>query len=83
MQHAYRPITLQTHITCWLTFSSSDNDDDTSTADNSSPSSTVPLQNPMDFLQQPHPKCTLTIHDDLDDDEGEEDFQTISLVDDH
>ena len=65
-----------------ITFSSSDSDDDTSTVDNSSPSSTVPLQNPMDFLQQPHPKCTLTIYDYLNDDE-EEDFQTISLEDDH
>ena len=66
-----------------LTFSSSNNNGDTSTADNSSPSSTVPLQNPMDFLQQPHSSCTLTIHDDIDDDKEEEDFQTISIEDDH
>ena len=37
----------------------------------------------MDFLQQPHSKCTITICDDLDDDEEEGDFQTISLEDDH
>ena len=38
----------------------------------------------MDFLQQPHPKCALTICDDLDDDdEEEENFQTVSLEDDH
>ena len=35
----------------------------------------------MDFLQQPHFKCTVTICDDLD--EEEEDFQTVSLEDDH
>ena len=66
-----------------LTFSSSDDDDDTSTVENSSPYSTVPLQSPMDFLQHPHPMCTLTICEDLDDDEEEKDFQTISLEDDH
>ena len=37
----------------------------------------------MDFIQQPHYKYTLPICDDLDDDEEEEDFQTISLEDDH
>ena len=36
----------------------------------------------MDFLQQPHSKCTLTICDDLDDEE-EEDFPTGSLEDGH
>ena len=35
----------------------------------------------MDFLQQPHSQCILTISDDLD--EEEEDFQTVSLEDDH
>ena len=59
-----------------LTFSISD-DEDTSTVDNPLPSSSVPLQNPMDFLQQPHSKCTLTICDDLD--EEEEDFQNSSI----
>ena len=67
----------------WLTFRSSDDDDDTSTVDNSSPSSTAPLQHPMDFIQQPHSKYNLPICDDLDDDEEEEDFQTISLEDDY
>ena len=70
------------HKLVWhrLTFSSSD-DDDTSKVDNPLPSSIVPLQNPVDFLQQPYTKCTLTICDDLDDDK--EDFQTVSLEDDH
>ena len=35
----------------------------------------------MDFLQQPYSKCTLTICDDLE--EEEEDFPTVSLKDDH
>ena len=61
-------------VQCQLSFSSSD-DEDISTVDIPSPTSTVPLQNPMDFPQQPHSKCILTICDDLDDDEEEEDFQ--------
>ena len=46
------------------------------------PSSTATLQNRMDFPQEPPSKCTLIIHDDLHDEE-EEDFQTVSLGDDH
>ena len=41
------------------------------------------MQNPTDFLQWLHSKCTLTICDKLDDEEEEEDFQTVSLEDDH
>ena len=37
----------------------------------------------MDFPQQPHSKCTQTICEDLDDGQEEEDFQTISLEDNH
>ena len=38
----------------------------------------------MGFAQQPHSKCILTIHDDLGEDkEEEEDFQIISLDNDH
>ena len=74
-------------IQCQLTFSSSDDaaaaDDDTSTVDSPSHSSIAPLQNPIDFLWQPHSKYTLPICDDLDDDKEEEDFQTVSLEDDH
>ena len=81
MQHVHQPVTLQTHMTLiklqflwwwWWHIHSG----------NSLPSSTVPLQHPMDFVQQPHSKCTLTICDDLENDE-EEDFQTVSLEDDH
>ena len=35
----------------------------------------------MDFSQQPHSKHILTICDDLDDDEEEKDFHTVSLED--
>ena len=65
-----------------LTFSSS-NDEDTLTVDNPSSSSKAPLQNPINFLQQPYSMCTLTICDDLDNEEEEEDFPTVSLEDDH
>ena len=37
----------------------------------------------MDFLQQPPSKCTLPICDDLDEEEEEEDFPTVSIEDDH
>ena len=70
-------------VQCWLSFSSSDDDDDSSAVDIPSPSSTAPPQSPMGFSQQPHSKYILTICYDLDDDEEEEDFQTVSLEDDH
>ena len=75
MQHGYQPITLQTCIH-QLSFSSSD-DEDSSAVDIPSPSSTAPPQSPMDFSQQPYSKYILTIHDDLDDNEEEEDFKTV------
>ena len=68
-------------VWCQLTFSSSD-DEDTSTVDTPLHSTTVPLQDPADFLLQPPSKCSLTICNDLDDEEGE-DFQRVSLEDDH
>ena len=40
------------------------------------------MQNPVVFLWQPTSKCTLPVCDDLDEEE-EEDFQTVSLKDDH
>ena len=77
------PCSMGTSKSCHkpVSFSSSD-DEDISTIDIPLPSSTVPMQNPMVFPQQPHSKCTLTICDDLDDEE-EEDFQTGSLEDNH
>ena len=69
-------------VWCHVTFSTLD-DEDISTVDIPLPSSTVPPQNPMDFPQQPHSKCTLTICEGLDNGEEEEDFQTVSLEDDH
>ena len=62
---------------------SSSDDEDSSTVDIPSPSSTAPLQSPMDFSQQPHSKYILIICDDLDDDKEEQDFQRVSLEDDH
>ena len=70
-------------VWCQLTFSSSDDDEDTFTVDNPLPPSTALLQNPMDSLQKPSSTCTLTTCDDLDDEEEEEDFQIVSLEDDH
>ena len=70
--------TIQSHhkpVQHHLTFSSSE-DEDTLPVNNSSPSSIAPLQ-------KPHSKYTLPICDDLDDDKEEEDFQTISVEDDH
>ena len=68
-------------VWCHLSFSSSDNKD-IFTVDIPSTYSTAPPKNPIDFPQQPHFKWTLTIHDDLDDEE-EDNFQTVSLEDDH
>ena len=68
-------------VQCQLSFSCSD-DENMSMVDIPSHSSTVPLQNPMEVPQQSPSKYTLTICDKLDDDE-EEDFQTVSLEDDH
>ena len=34
-------------------------------------------------MQKPHSKYTLLLYDDLDDGKEEEDFQTVSLEDDH
>ena len=73
--------TIQSH--CWSSFSTSD-DEEILTVDIASTYSTMLPQNPMGFAQQPHSKHILTIHDDLGEDkEEEEDFQTVSLDDDH
>ena len=62
-------------VQCHLTFSSSD-DETTLPVNNSSPPSEGPLQ-------KLHSKYSLPVIDDLDDDEEEEDFQTVSLEDDY
>ena len=66
--------------TCFLSIvsDSSDDDDGTSTVDNSLPFSIAPLQDPVDFIQQPHSKYTLSICNDPDDEEEEEEFPTVS-----
>ena len=65
-----------------LSFSSSE-EEESSTADNPSMYSTAPLQNCMGFAQQLPSKSLFTMHDDLEEDEEEEDFQTVKLDDDH
>ena len=47
------------------------------------PASTAPLQYHVDTLQHPTSKCTLTTHVNLEEEEEVEDFQTVSLDDEH
>ena len=77
--------TSQSHlkpVLCWLSFSTSD-DKESSMVDIPSTYSTAPLQNPMGFTQQPPSKSIFTMCDDLEKDEEEEDFQTVTLDDNH
>ena len=71
------------HRPVWqhLTFSSSE-DEDTPTDETPLPASTAPLQNHVDTLQYPTSKCTLNAYVNLEEEE-EEDFQTVSLDDEH
>ena len=66
-----------------LTYSSSDNDDDTCTDEIPSPDSTPQLQHHVDALQQPSSKYTLNAYVNLEEEEEEEDFQTVLLDDEH
>ena len=73
--------TKQSHckpVQCQLSFSSSDNEE--SSADDITFNYCAP-QNPMGFAQQPHSKSIYITCDDLEEDEEEEDFQTITLYD--
>ena len=65
-----------------LTFNSS-KDEDTPTDEIPSPASTAPLQNHVDTLHHPTSKCTLNAYVNLEEEEEEEDFQTVSLDDEH
>ena len=47
------------------------------------PVSIAPLQNHIDSLQHPSSKCTLNAYVNLEEEEEEEDFQTVSLDDEH
>ena len=69
----------------WLSFSSyyHSEDEESSAVDIPSTYSTVPPQNPMGFVQQLPSKSIFTMCDDLGEDEEEEDFQTVTLDDDH
>ena len=64
-----------------LSFSSSE-DEECSVVDTPSTYSITPPQNPMDFAQQLSSKSNFTMCDDLAENE-EEDFQTVTLDDDH
>ena len=47
------------------------------------PASTASLQNHVDTLQHSSSKCTLNRYVNLDEEEEEEDFQSVSLDDEH
>ena len=64
-----------------LTHSSSEDDDDTTPDEITSPDSTPQVQYCIDALQQPSSKCTFNAYVNLE--EEEEDFQTVPLDDEH
>ena len=67
---------------CLLIYSSSE-EDDTPTEVIPSPDSTSQLQYHVDAPQQPSSKCTLNTYVNLHEEEEEEDFQLVSLEDEH
>ena len=77
--------TSQSHhkpVQCQLSFSISD-EEESSAVNISSTYSTTPPQNPMAFARQPPSKSIFTMCVDLEEDEEEEDFQTVTLDDNH
>ena len=69
-----------------LTYSSSEEDDDTPTDEIPLPTSTAPLQNHTDTMQHPSSKCTLNALVNPEEEEEEEedgDFPTVCLDDVH
>ena len=66
-----------------LTYSFSDNDDDTTPDDIPLHDNTSQVQHHMDTLQHPSSKPTLNAYVHLEEDEEDEDFQTICLDDGH
>ena len=75
-----------------LTYSSSEDDDDTPTDEIPSPDSSQHVQYHTDALQQPSSNCTLNAYVNLEEEEEEEeeeekeeeeDFQTVPLDDEH
>ena len=76
--------TIQSHcrlVHRCLTYSSSEDDDDTPTGEIPYPDSTPQVQYHADALQQPSYKCTLNAYVTLE--EEEKDFQTVPLDDKH
>ena len=77
--------TSQSHhkpVHCQLSFSSSE-DEESSAVDNPSTYGTAQPQNPMGFVLQPPSKSPFTMCDDLEEDKEEEDFQPVTLDDNH
>ena len=66
-----------------LTYSSSEDDDDTPTDEIPSPDSTPQVQYHIDALQQPSSKYILNVYVSLEEEGEEEDFQTVPLDDEH
>ena len=66
-----------------LTFSSSEEDDDTPADEIPSPDSIPPMQYHLDTFQQPSSKYTLNMYVTLEEEEEEEDFPTVPLNDEH
>ena len=67
-----------------LTYSFSEDDDDTPTDEIPLPASEALLQNYADTVQYPSSKCTLNAYVNLEEEEEEEeDFQTVPLDDEH
>ena len=71
------------HRPVWwcLTYSSSEDDADSPTEEIPSPDSTPPVQHHIDAFQWP--SSTLNTYVTLEEEEGEEDFQTVLLNDEH
>ena len=65
------------------TYSSSQDDDNTPTDEIPSPDSTPQVQYHIGALQQPSSKYILNMYVHLEEEEEEEDFQTVSLDDEH
>ena len=76
MQHGYQPESHCRPVHRCLTYSSSEDDDNTPMDDIPSPDSTPQVQYHVDALQQPPSKYTLNAYVNLEEEE-EEDFPTV------
>ena len=67
----------------YVSYSSSEEDDDTPTDETPSPDSTPQVQYYLGGLQQPSSKYTPNVYVNLEEEEEEEDFQTVPLDEEH